>query len=395
MIIGIDASRANATQKTGTEWYAFHVIEELKQLIPGDYTVVLYSKEPLTGSLSQLPPHWSSKVLAWKPRFLWTQMRLSLEMLFHAPDLLYVPTHTLPLITPKKSVTVIHDVGFAHQNQLYNNATLGSSSSLGKRLVSTAVWLLTLGKYTATEQDYHRFAVEHAKKKALSIITVSNFSRDEMVRLYDIDPASVHVIHNGYNTRTSNNTQSQSVQKPYLLYTGRLEHKKNTPRLIDAFAILKKKHAYTGKLVLAGSPGFGIQEVHKRITHHALENSVIEAGWVSEDELTRLMRDADAFIFPSLYEGFGIPVLEAMNAGTAVVCSDIPPLREVAEDAAEFFAPESADAMAASLNHVLHDSAYREGLISKGHQRSKHFSWQKTAEKTWAVLKPYCESSAS
>lgn len=395
MIIGIDASRANATQKTGTEWYAFHVIEELKQLIPGDYTVVLYSKEPLTGSLGKLPPNWSNRVLMWKPGFLWTQMRLSFEMLFHAPDLLYIPTHTLPLKTPKKSVTVIHDVGFAHQNQLYNNATLGSSSRFGKRLVSGMVWLLTLGKYTATEQDYHRFAVEHAKKKASSIITVSHFSRDEMVRLYDIDPGTVQVIHNGYNARKNDNAQPQSVEKPYILYTGRLEHKKNTPRLIDAFAILKNKYGYTGKLVLAGSPGFGIEEVHAQITHHSLQKSVIELGWVSEDELSRLMQHSDAFIFPSLYEGFGIPVLEAMNAGTPVVCSDIPPLREIAADAAEFFSPKSDDEMAASLNRVLQDRAYREQLITKGHSRAQDFSWKKTAEDTWQVLKSHCKSSTS
>ena len=104
MTIGIDASRANLKKKTGTEWYAFYLIEELKKVIPAEYRVILYSKEPLQGDLGKLPVNWKNKVLNWPPKFLWTQMRMSLEMLkfWSRPNILFVPAHTIPIVHPKK-----------------------------------------------------------------------------------------------------------------------------------------------------------------------------------------------------------------------------------------------------------------------------------------------------
>jgi glycosyltransferase involved in cell wall biosynthesis len=391
MIIGIDASRANIPDKTGTEWYAYHVIEELKKQIPADVEVRLYSKKALTGELAVLPENWSSHVLQWPIPLLWTQARLSLHMVFNSPDVLYIPTHTLPLVAPKKSVVVIHDVGFAHADQLYNDATIGGGSSLKKMLLRAAVRLVTLGRYTAREQEYHRFAVEHAKKHATRILTVSEFSKKEIMEYADVEPGRIAVVPNGFNTR-GNVEKDTSAKKPYVLYIGRIERKKNSELLVNAFAQLVDS-GYAGDLILAGKPGYGYEQVQNTIREHGLEDRVICPGYVEEEMLTSLLSGASVFVFPSAYEGFGIPVLEAMSAGVPVVCSDIPPLREVAADAAQFFDVSSAESLFSAIQKVLADKSLQVTLQKQGIKRAAEFSWQKTGQLTWQELERVLENS--
>lgn len=392
MIIGIDASRANAEHRTGTEWYSFHVIQELKRLIPAEHEVVLYTKEPLRSDLAELPQHWSCKILRWPPRFLWTQLRLSIEMLIDTPDLLYIPAHTIPLIHPQKIALVVHDVGFERDTELYNDKSIGYSQPIAKKMINALVRLFTGGKYGATEKDYHRFAMDLAIKYATKMITVSEFSKSEMVDIYNLEPNRITVIPNGLNDLTtiaSNEAETFStfhIKKPYLLFVGRIEQKKNIPRLIDAFALLKKEYNFPGQLVLAGSPGYQYSEVQKRIKTHGLDNSVIQTGWTTEEELATLMQQATLFVFPSLYEGFGIPVLEAMRAGIPVICSDIPALKEVAADAAVYMNPRSHEDMAKQIADLYADSAKQQELQHAGYTRIERFSWKRTAQETWEVI---------
>lgn len=395
MVIGIDASRANAENRTGTEWYSFHVIQELKTLIPAEHRVILYSKEPLRDDFGDLPAHWESRVLRWPPKFMWTQLRLSVQMIFARPDVLYVPAHTIPLIHPKRTVTVLHDVGFERQDELYNDAQIGYNSAFMKRVLNFAVRIVTLGRYSAREQDYHRFSARFALRSAAHIITVSEFTKKEIRDVYpEYEHAHISVIHNGFNnqknitddTRVKQYLQEQGIEKPYMYFLGRLEQKKNVPRLIDAFAVLRTEHGFEGQLVLAGSPGFQYEEIQRRIAEHGLQDVVQEPGWVSDEESRVLLQEASAFVFPSLYEGFGIPVLEAMDAGVPVVCSAIPALQEVADDAALYFNPEDVNDMALQMHQALTNNEQREQLKQAGSARVQQFSWRNTAEDTWKIL---------
>jgi len=389
MVIGIDASRANKTQRTGTEWYSYHVICGLKKLIPPEHQVILYSKEPLQGDLADLPPHWRSRVLAWPPKLLWTQLRLTWEMIWHTPDFLYISAHTTPLVAPKKTVCVVHDVGFMRQEALYDDAAFGRKKSFTRVVLQCAVRIATLGRYGATEGDYHRFALDQAVKKSIALITVSSFSQAEIHTVTGVPKDRIHVIPNGLNSRTTESDPSiistLNIRKPYLFFVGRLEEKKNILPLIDAFAILRKEYGFLGQLVLAGSPGFGYDRIVQRMVDQGVRDAVIETGWVSEGALSTLMQNAAVFVFPSLYEGFGIPVLEAMSVGIPVVCSNIPALREVASDAAVFFDPHSSRDMAVVIAQVLPQVA-RDAYAKKGVERSLQFSWKKTAQQTWEVL---------
>lgn len=390
MRIGIDASRANIPDKTGTELYAFSVIQELKSRIPSDVRVELYSKEPLRGELGQLPDNWTSYVLRWPLPLLWTQARLALHILLRRPDVLYIPTHTLPLFTGKRNVAVIHDVGFAHEDELYDDKTIGGGPSWKKRSLNGLIRLATGGKYSAREQDYHRFAVEHAKKHADSIITVSQFSAGEIEQYYAITQEKITVIPNGYTPKKAAATPGEGH---YLLYVGRVERKKNSAFLVDAYA-RARENGYEGNLVLAGKPGFGYNDVLARIARHSLQDSVNLLGYVDDDALAQLYAGADAFVFPSVYEGFGIPVLEAMDAATPVICSDIPALREVAGEGALFFELGNTRAAADAILEVTHNPSKRNALIELGQERIKEYSWEKTAQQTWDLLEKELKKSA-
>lgn len=370
MKIGIDASRANSAHRTGTEWYSYHVIQELKSIIPSAYQVVLYSKEPLRDDLAELPAQWKSRVLRWPPRFLWTQFRLSLEMVIAPPDLLYVPAHTIPIVHPRRVVTVVHDVGFERHTELYG----------------------------LCERAYHRFAVRFALKHASEILTVSAFTKQEIEQVFHASGENIFVIPNGLNPREhsarveySDTLKRLGITQPYFFYLGRQEVKKNTPRLVEAFAAFKKQHPQPMQLVLAGSRGYGSDAVDRVIQQERLQHDVRMLGWTSEDDTQCLMEHALAFVFPSLYEGFGIPVIEAMQAGVPVLASDIPALREVAGDAALFFDPLSTESITQAMQQIVEHPDRRAQYIERGKKRAAQFSWKKTAELTWQRLQQYVQ----
>lgn len=373
MIIGVDASRANKLYKTGTEWYSYHSIQELKKIADPEDQFILYSRESLAGGLEILPKNWQSKVLRWPPQKLWTQIRLSLEMFFHPPEMLFVPAHVIPFFYPKKVLTTCHDVGFLRLPELYSKIELA----------------------------YHRFALRTTCRHAQKIIAVSEFTKKELMELTGISPERVAVVYNGYDrnrykviegqTAVERVLKKYNLSKPYILYIGRLEFKKNTPGLVQAFGILKKSSQFRAlssklKLVLAGQPGFGFEKVTEAIVENDLHDEVILPGWVDEEDLPLLINGADLFIFPSFYEGFGIPVLEAMACGTPVVASDIESIRETANEAVYFVDPWKPENIAAGIARVLSDESLREELKIRGLAQVEKFSWEKCAKETLAVI---------
>src|SRR3989338_4086522 len=177
MILGIDASRANHDQKTGVEWYAFFLIEEMKKLT-GAYPnlrVVLYADQPLRGSLARMPQHWTQKVLSWPPRRLWTQFRLSWEMLLHPPDVLFIPAHVFPIIHPKKTVMTVHDTAAARFPESYN-------------------WF---------EGWYSTWSAKYAVKNLWKVVVPSQFVKEEICQMSNVKclMSNVVVIHHGYDKR--------------------------------------------------------------------------------------------------------------------------------------------------------------------------------------------------
>jgi len=335
---------------------------ELRRLIPDSYRVVLYSREPLRDGLADLPANWESRVLGWPPKFLWTQIRLAWEMLVRPPDLLFVPAHTLPLVLPKKAVTTLHDVSF----------------------------MVVPEAYSWKGRTYHRFAARHAVRHAAHLFTVSEFSRQEIAKWFGADVDRITVTHISYDALSFRPDLDERkmfaaidrhrIRRPYFLFVGRLERKKNIAALVDGFRKFRDRHG-DWNLVLVGKRGRGAEEA-------LLDGvqGVVEVGYAESEELPYLYAGAEAFVFPSKHEGFGIPVLESFACGTPVITSRAGALPEVAGDAAYYLDPNDTDGIAAAMARLADDVALRDELARLGLDRVREFSWKRTAERTWQEL---------
>jgi glycosyltransferase involved in cell wall biosynthesis len=361
MLIGIDASRANKDKKTGVEWYSYHLIEEFKKM-DKDNHYFLYTDKPLKGDLAKCPPNFEEKVLKWPlPRF-WTLGRLSWEMLIgKKPDVLFVPAHTIPLVNPKKTVVTVHDIGFEHFPDLYK-------------------W---------PDKLYHKFTIRFIKKFADQILTVSDYSKQDVSKFYKIKSDKIQVVYNGYDSYKYKvlDESERLIKDKYILFIGRLEEKKNTARLVEAFINYCTQEGKSElKLVLIGRPGYGFEKIENLIKVRGFEDRVILPGWVEDDQLPVYLNQAEAFIFPSLFEGFGIPVLEAMACGCPVVCSNTTSLPEAAGEAAIMIDPRDVGAITDSIAKIVGNTELQEQLRTKGLDRVKDFSWHKCARETLDIV---------
>ena len=396
MIIGIDASRANRGWKTGTEWYSFYLIQNLA-LIDKTNKYWLYLDTPPSPELKAAirnNPNFSFKYLEWPLYAFWTLGRLSLEMLLRKPDVLFVPAHTLPFFSPRKTINTIHDIAFVREQNLYFSENVKTKIAGSRGLISFLVRLFTLGKYRSNSVDYlywsTAFALRHAKK----IITVSEFTKQEIISLYPKTKAhKIAVVHNGYDTdifhqhndpeRVATVLEKYGLANPYFLYVGRLEKKKNTPALIEALSILRENNPeIKEKLVLIGNASFGFDEVKYVIEEFDLNNDVYMPGWINEEDLPYIYSAASAFIFPTKHEGFGIPILESLACGLPTAASDLPVLREIAGDSVLYFNQNDKYDMARAMARIIEDNDLRQDLIVKGLAQSQKFSWRQCAQDT-------------
>lgn len=396
-ILGIDASQANQLRKTGVSQVAYALIQELKQLIPDSVRVRLYSPTPLREELASLPSHWSSRVLAWPFGKFWPQLRLGWEMRLHPPDLFLALTHLLPWSRLPRTICVVNDIGFERFEALYGtSAEVFSRRRLVRLLLDLAIRTATRGCYRLSEQDYHRWSMRRALGCADHIVVCSEFTREEMQAAYGSQVGHLEVIPwaidpTPYATpvpleRLEEVLQRYRLCRPYLLFVGRLEVKKNVRRLVEGFALLHHQYRIPHQLVLAGMPGNGYEEIQAAIQSHGLEGIVVETGWLPQEYLPLLLQGADAFLFPSLYEGFGLPILEAQSAGIPLVCSDLPVMREVAADGAVFFDPRDPAELAAVVYALLANEYQRHRCVEAGRRNAARFNWQKTAKAYWKLL---------
>lgn len=400
MLIGIDASRANRALRTGTEWYSFHIIRHLIA-VDKENEYVLYLDAEVAADLAEAIKPYENvhfKVLAWPWPFFWTIGRLSLEMIFKRPDVLFVPAHSLPLINPKKTITTIHDIAFARESYLYQKKLMRTDGRKKRLFINAFIKFFSRGKYTANSLDYLLWSTLHALKKAKAIIAVSQFTKDEIIGVYSRRyQDKIKVVHNAYDSSRYvyyNNEETKKavlqkygIETPFFLYVGRLEKKKNTASLVEAFALFKEKHPHSlVKLVIIGNAGYGYDEVKYIIEEYNLDSQVIITGWAEEDDMPVIFSAALAFVFPTLHEGFGIPVLQAMACHCPAIISDLPVLREVAANAAFYFNPRERQDILRAMDLVYTDETLRKSLIEKGIKRASLFSWEKAARETLEII---------
>ena len=359
MSIGIDGSRAFLPERTGIEEYSYQVIKHLRESLRGE-SVFLYVR-PEQEVDFELPKHWQVKKL-WAPR-LWTQVRLSLEILLHPVDALFIPAHTAPIIHPRKTIVTIHGLEYEFCPQAYS----------------------------LLERSYMRLSIRYSCLAASTLIAVSENTRKDLISLYGVPKEKIVVVSEGYEQnikyQISNiKIYSKILNTKYILFIGRLEERKNIARIVEAFGILKEKYGIPHQLVLAGKAGYGYQNIKYQISNIKYRDEVVELGYVSEEEKWTLLRGADVLVFPSLYEGFGIPVLEAQSVGTPVVTANTSSLPEVGGDGAVYVDPQSSEAIAEGVQEVLSDEALRGGIIEKAIRNRDRFSWKKCANEIADIL---------
>ncbi len=376
MLIGIEATHANQADRTGVEEYCWQMIQEFKKIIPSSVRVVLYSDQPLRGELGLLPQNWQVKVLSWPFKKGWSQVRLSLEFLFYPPDVFFAPGQLVPLICPKQTVVMIHDSAFL----VFPNA------------------------YNFLGRQYLKLMNKLILRKAKLIIASSEFNKRELLRLYGKKIENkIKVVPLAYDDKRFVIARSEAtwlrrsvdmlrkyhIMKPYIISIGRLEEKKNTKRIVEAFNLIKSQLRTPNselQLVLIGKPGVGYEEIKAEIERSPDRENIIHPGYVSPEDLPTLLSAAEAFVFPSLYEGFGIPLLEAMASGCPVVTSRGSALEEVGGNAAVYVDPSSVEDIAKAIETILSNKEKKEQMVEAGLTRVKQFSWEKTADKTWQEI---------
>jgi glycosyltransferase involved in cell wall biosynthesis len=362
MRIAIDASPAAKQPRTGTELYTLYLILALGRIdTANEYALLLNEGTPQ--EFADLPSNFVVRQI--RQRRLWAQTRLARELRRQKPDVFFTPANVIPFLHPPACVTTVHDVAFHHFPRSY------------PVLVR---WYLELTT---------RFALRAAKK----IIAVSQATRQDLVEAYGADPERIEVIYSGLPVveaalptaeQVASTLEEYGITPPYLLFLGRLESKKNVARIVQAFFELKER-GVPHQLVLGGTPGAGFDRVAELINNSVWGMDVLLTGYVGEEKAD-LYVGADVFVFPSLYEGFGFPVLEAATYGVPVVTSRTSSLGEIAGDAALLVDPLSVEEIADGVARVLEDAQLRAELIERGHRRVKEFDWRETASAVLGVL---------
>jgi alpha-1,3-rhamnosyl/mannosyltransferase len=367
MIIGIDASQSNKNQKTGVEWYSYHLIEHLKNipLNPGD-KFILYAPEPLKNDLKNLPLGWENKILNWPLKRFWNQIRLTWELKHCPPDLFFSPGYYPPFFYSGKTVFTVHDLGL----------------------------FSSLGEPSLKQKFLTRLFLKKALVKAKLILVPSFFTQKELKKNFPlINNSKIKVVPEGYSSdfrpRNKQETrvilQKYQINKPYFLFVGRREKRKNIINLIKAYARFRKKQAadLCPELILIGQSGLEQAKIKKIIKQ---TKGVRVLGYVKQPDLPYFYNQALAFIFPSLYEGFGLPVLEAMASGCPVLASQASSIPEVGGKAILYFNPDKIQEIAKKMKVIFKNKKLREDLKIKGLKQVQNFSWQKCAQKTYFYL---------
>ncbi|MCH8821581.1 glycosyltransferase family 4 protein [Patescibacteria group bacterium] len=362
MIIGIDASRIDETDGTGTNNYSNNLIMALGDLDRKNKYVLYFRDLPKNYNVGNA--NVSTRILG-SPIF-WTQFRLSLECLTKPPEILFVPAHTIPIIRrPKlKTIVTVHDLG--------------------------AEFLEAYHRFP--QKIYLNWSTQYIARHATHMIAVSNSTKKDLMDTLKVPSSRISVVYEGVDHKFFYRRDAQEVRKvrlkygldsKYLLFVGTIQPRKNIIKLIQAYAKLQNRKV---DLVLVGKPGWLYDEIYKAPKKYSVSSFVKFLGFVSEEDLPSLYSGSEAFVLPSLYEGFGLPILEAMACEVPVITSNTSSMPEVSGDNALLVKPNDVNDMSYNLSRILNEEDLRLKLKDKGREWARKFSWEKAAKETIRVF---------
>jgi len=304
-------------------------------------------------------------------RVFWEQLILPWQLLYHQIDLLFTPSVVIPLWIPCKTVTMIYDMIPFHRG---------------------------VTKYPKSRAAYIRWMTRRAAKRSDVVLTVSENSKREIIQFCQVPQEKILVASAGVDEKyrpldsdelIASCRARYNLPDQFILFVGTLEPGKNIFRLIQAFRRLKSRDCIPHRLVIVGPYGWEINRLLEAINDPELGGEIQIAGFIPEEDLPLVYNAADLFVFPSLYEGFGLPPLEAMACGTPVIASNVSALSEVVGEAGLLVDPYDVEDLASAMERVLTDQGLRAKMVQKGLERAKLFSWRRTAE---VVVEAFCRA---
>lgn len=369
MIIAIDGYEANEKERVGIGRYAYEIVRHLFSGRSSHEFRIYIPSEPLS-DMPKETSWWRYRVL--EPKKFWTLFRLPLALTYDQPkaDVVFSPTHYVPRFTHVPRIMSIMDVSYLHYPELFVRCDL-----------------YQLTHWTA-------YSVSHAER----ILTISEFSKNAIIKAYGIAPEKVVVTYPGLTNNKSqitmtkqNITHKYHFADYYILSVGTLQPRKNYVRLIEAFAgFLKKNKQRFGEidLVIVGKKGWLYEEILAAPLKFGIANRVKFLDFVPDADLASFYENALCFALPSLYEGFGLPVLEAMARKVPVVVSRVSSLPEIAGKAAVYVDPDDTESITRGLLSAVRDRNLMQGKwrLKKGLEQVSKFTWESAARKTLEVL---------
>lgn len=358
--IAIDASRTTVNHLTGTEHYARELIRQIVQVnetrtVP--HQITLFYRDNPPPDVIAPSAHVIQRIVPF-PR-LWTHLRFAAELWRSRPDVTFVPAHTLPAFFPGRSVVTVHDLGY--------------------RLFPQA--------HPPNQRRYLDLTTRYSASRATAILADSQATADDLTRFYGTSPDKISVVYPGVTappieSNISEIRQQYGLPLRYFLFIGTLQPRKNIARIVDAFDRWQKANPSEKiALVLAGKQGWLFDQ-----RWLAGVDNVYITGYIDDAHKGALMAGATALIFPTLYEGFGFPVIEAMHCGTPVIASTSSSLPELVDSAGLLVDPENVSEIATAIDLIVWNADLRNRLRMQGYQQARQFTWERAAEQALTVL---------
>ena len=359
MIIGIDANEANLTSnRVGINQFAFDLLKAIQDT-HSNHEFIIYLKTKPLSDMPKEDEHWKYRVIPF-PKF-WTQTRLPFELYFsnQKPDIFLSLTHYAPRFCPMPYVVSIMDLGF----------------------------LKTPEQFTKKDFTQLKSWTSYSVKRAKKIISISEFTKIDLIKYFGIDNNRIEIVYPSYDeelfkpTIDKNLLQKYGINGDYIFFLSSLKPSKNIEGLIKAFSILKEKNI---KLVISGKKGWLYETIFSLVKELNLVDRIIFTGFIDEDDAPKLMSMSKCFVLPSFYEGFGIPILEAMACGVPVVVSNVASMPEVAGDAGIYVDPNDINSIAKGIERAI--GPEKDKFVKAGLKRVKSFSWKSSAKKLLSIL---------
>ena len=363
MRIGIDAQPLTK-EKSGVGYYTEQLIRAL-EIVEGKNEYVLFSTRDFASPFSD-STRFHKRITPHVWGYAWMQIGQPIQISREGLDLYHGPNFVAPLAAPCPTVITIHDLSSFIMRESHR-------------------WMNNI---------IQRVLVPSSARRSRAIIAVSETTRNDVVRILSIPVQKIRVIPEAvdgiFEPVADNEARSRVLSKfglpqKYILFVGTLEPRKNIPSLLEAYARLIHSGDIEHRLVLAGGKGWGGDAIYQKMRSLKIEAQVIFTGYVAREDMPALYSMADLFVYPSLYEGFGLPPLEAMACGTPTIVSDGSSLSSVVADAGLKVDPLDVSGLAEALRRVLLDKGLRRDLIKRGKKRVKCYSWEAAARETLAL----------